>query len=226
MVEQDWRTSGRSRRPRLGSAVGRSGGRRRQEALFVDWGGAPITQLLRFRTGGSATAVLHRHEIVSRAKERGGLDLGEDEVLLTHLRQVRTGEHTIKLAGTEEPLVPFTGDGDRVGHEDEKGRVSEVIEVLNERFASSSATATSYFEQIEATLAEDAELTEQAQANEIDNFRFGFEQKFEAAVIDRQFANEEPFNKIMDDPEFSSAIKDLLLQTLHKRLSGQDDTAF
>src|SRR5206468_9419924 len=43
-------------------------------------------------------------------KERGGLDLGEDEVTLTHLRQVKTGEHTIKLKADDEPLNAFGGD--------------------------------------------------------------------------------------------------------------------
>jgi hypothetical protein len=53
--------------PGFAAQWGRSGGRRKQDGLFASWGGAPTTQLLRFRTGGNATAVLHRHEIVSRA---------------------------------------------------------------------------------------------------------------------------------------------------------------
>jgi type I restriction enzyme, R subunit len=159
-------------------------------------------------------------------EERGGLDLGEDEVVLTHLRQVKTGDHTIKLSGTDEPLVAFTGDGDSEGHVDEKSRLSEVIEVLNERFGLELGDSDKlYFEQIEATLAEDQELQEQAQANEIDNFRFGFEQKFEAAVIDRQFANEALFKKIMDDPEFSSAIRDLLVRRVYERLIEEGNAA-
>jgi type I restriction enzyme R subunit len=154
-------------------------------------------------------------------QEKGGLDLGEEELVLTHLRHVKTGDHSIELSGSDEPLVAFTGDGAGDTHEDERGRLSEVIDVLNERFGLDLGDADKlYIEQIEATLAEDQELQEQAQANEIDNFRFGFDKKFEAAVIDRQFANEELFKKVMDDPEFSSAIRDLLLETLYKRLSG------
>ena len=152
-------------------------------------------------------------------RDKGGLDLGEDELVLTHLRQVKTGEHHITLTASDEPLASFTGEGDET--EDEKGRLSEVIEILNERFGLDLGDADKlYIEQIEATLAEDQELQEQAKANEIENFRFGFEQKFEAAVIDRQFANEELFKKMMDDPEFSSAIKELLLETLYKRLAA------
>ena len=46
---------------------GRSGGRRRQAALWRAWGGAPTTRLLRFADGGSRAAVAQRHEAVERA---------------------------------------------------------------------------------------------------------------------------------------------------------------
>ena len=159
-------------------------------------------------------------------EDRGGLDLGEHEVVLTHLRQVKTGEHTIELRGTDEPLTAFTGAGDAGTREDEKGPLSEVIAVLNDRFGLELGDADKlYIAQIEETLAEDGELQEQAQANALDNFRFGFEQKFEAAVIERQFANEELFKKIMDDDEFNAAIRDLLLKRVYERLSEEGQAA-
>jgi type I restriction enzyme R subunit len=156
-------------------------------------------------------------------EEPGGLDLGEDEIVLTHLRQVKTGQHEIGLTGTEEPLEAFGGDGTGSTHEPEMGKLSEVVELLNERFGMSLTDADQlYFDQIEETLVQSPELQKQAQANEIDNFRFGFEQKFEAAVIDRQGANEELFKKIMDDPEFGSLIKEFLLTKVYGRLAGGD----
>jgi hypothetical protein len=51
--------------PILLAEWGRSAGRRKQEALFAAWGGAPTTYLLRFRTGGSKVA--RRHTVVERA---------------------------------------------------------------------------------------------------------------------------------------------------------------
>jgi type I restriction enzyme R subunit len=154
-------------------------------------------------------------------EEPGGLDLGEDEIVLTHLRQVKTGEHAIGLTGTDEALEAFGGDGTGPTHEPETGRLSEVVELLNERFGMSLTDADQlYFDQIEETLVKSPELQKQAQANEIDNFRFGFEQKFDAAVIDRQDANEELFKKIMDDPEFGSLVKEFLLTKVYGRLAG------
>jgi type I restriction enzyme, R subunit len=103
-----------------------------------------------------------------------------------------------------------------------QGRLSEVIDVLNERFGMSLNEADKlYFKQIEQTLASNEELREQAHANEIDNFRFGFDQKFEAAVVDRQSANEELFKKLMDDPEFNTAVRELLLKRVYERLADE-----
>jgi type I restriction enzyme R subunit len=155
-------------------------------------------------------------------KERGGLDLGEDEVTLTHLRQVKTGEHTIKLKPTDEPLDAFTGDGTGPTPEPETGRLSEVIDVLNERFGLTLTEADKlYFDQIEETLVKSDELKAQAKANEIDNFRFPFEQQFDAAVVDRQEANEELFKKLLEEPEFRNAVKGLLLERVYERLMDE-----
>jgi type I restriction enzyme R subunit len=159
-------------------------------------------------------------------KEHGGLDLGEDELTLTHLRQVKTGEHTIKLKRSEEPVDAFTGDSTGPRYEPEKGRLSEVIDVLNERFGLNLTEADElYFEQIEETLVTSDELLAQAKANEIDNFRFPFEQQFDAAVVDRQEANEELFKKILEDPEFHDAVKALLLRRVYERLTDDEPAA-
>jgi len=139
---------------------------------------------------------------------------------------VKTGEHTIKLKPKDDPLEAFSDDGTGPMHEPEKGKLSEVIDVLNERFGLTLTEADQlYFDQIEETLVQSPELQKQAQANEIDNFRFGFEQKFEAAVIDRQGANEELFKKIMDEPEFGSLIKEFLLTKVYGRLSGEGEAS-
>jgi type I restriction enzyme, R subunit len=159
-------------------------------------------------------------------EERGGLDLGEDDLLLTHLRHVKTGDHVIELTATDEPLVSFTGTGDHDRDEEQRARLSQVVEILNERFGTELGPADRlYIEQIGETLAADAELQEQAQANALDNFRFGFDQKFEAAVIDRHGANDELFKKIMDDPGFNAAVRELLLPAVYARLTASQPTS-
>jgi type I restriction enzyme R subunit len=155
-------------------------------------------------------------------RERGGLDLGEGELTLTHLRQVKTGEHTIKLKPSEEPLEAFAGDEAGPAHDPEKGKLSEVIDALNERFGLTLTEGDQlYFDQIEETLVKSDELQAQAKANEIGNFRFPFEQQFDAAVVDRQEANEELFKKLLEEPEFRDAVKDILLRKVYGRLTHE-----
>ena len=50
----------------LGAQLVRSAGRGRQSALWASWGGAPTTQLLRFRDASNRAAVKRRHDELAR----------------------------------------------------------------------------------------------------------------------------------------------------------------
>ncbi len=50
----------------FGSQLVRSAGRRRQAALWASWGGAPTTQILRFRGASNRVAVQRRHTQLRR----------------------------------------------------------------------------------------------------------------------------------------------------------------
>jgi type I restriction enzyme R subunit len=157
-----------------------------------------------------------------REEGDGGLDLGEEELVLTHLRIIKTGEHNIGLMADEEPLFAIGGDGTGRDEDKPRGRLSEVIQTINERFGIDLTDADQlYFEQIGETLAQDKELQEQAAANELETFKYGFEQKFEAAVIDRQEANEELFRKLIDNEDFRDVVSDFLLKQVYERLVAE-----
>jgi hypothetical protein len=51
----------------FGAQLVRSAGRTRQAALWASWGGAPTTQMLRFRDAQNPTAVQRRHEQLIQA---------------------------------------------------------------------------------------------------------------------------------------------------------------
>jgi hypothetical protein len=53
--------------PLIAAEWARSGGRRKQDALWAKWGGPPTTKLLRFSGGGSAVEVGQRHKDVQHA---------------------------------------------------------------------------------------------------------------------------------------------------------------
>jgi len=103
--------------------------------------------------------------------------------------------------------------------EEKKARLSEIIEILNERFGMDLTEADKlYFDQIEEELAGDSKLVEQARTNTIDNFKYGFEEVFLNTLIKRMDQNQELFTKMMDDEEFSKVVKNLLLEKVYNRL--------
>lgn len=148
------------------------------------------------------------------------LDLGDD-VVLTHLRTELRETASLSLRVGEPELAGYSGEGRGKEHERLKAKLSEIIQVLNERFGTDfKADDELYFDQIREALVLDEELQTEARANTLENFRFGFERSFESKVIERRDANEEIFNRLMDDREFLAAVKELLVTEVYRRIRG------
>ena len=76
-----------------------------------------------------------------------------------------------------------------------------------------------FFTQIEEELVADEKLSEQAKNNSIDNFKFGFEDKFLNKLIERMDSNQDIFTKIMDDKSFGDVVKEWMLLKVYNRLN-------
>lgn len=50
-------------------------------------------------------------------------------------------------------------------------------------------------------------------------FKFGFEDLFIRTLVARMGQNEEIFARIMDDKEFATQVKDVLMRSVYKRLN-------
>ena len=68
-------------------------------------------------------------------------------------------------------------------------------------------------------LVADEKLSEQAKNNSIDNFKFGFEDKFLNKLIERMDSNQDIFTKIMDDKSFGDVVKEWMLLKVYNRLN-------
>jgi type I restriction enzyme R subunit len=158
-------------------------------------------------------------------EESRGLDLSED-VELTHLRTELQGEFDLSLDEGSETLPGFRGDAGGRQNDPSWVRLSSLIEQLNERFGTSFTQADQlYFDQLEEALVEDEELQAQAHANTLDNFRFGFDKSFEDNIVDRRAANEELFNRLVNEPEFGDVARRYLMQRVYERLREDDEAA-
>jgi type I restriction enzyme R subunit len=147
----------------------------------------------------------------------GRLDLGS-EVELTHLRLEKTSE-TQQITpdhGVGELSAIYSGKGKEA--EEEKERLSAIIEVLNERFGMALGTADQFFfDQLEATWLGDEQLVAQARANPIENFRLVFADRFIKSIVERMDDNADIFGKILDEPAFQAAVMDHYLRRVFEQ---------
>jgi type I restriction enzyme R subunit len=141
-------------------------------------------------------------------------------VALEYYRLQKIREGTIVLEkDSESALHPITEAGTK-NEKEELARLSEIIEILNDKFGTDFTDADKYFfTQIEEELVGDEKLSEQAKNNSIDNFKFGFEDTFLNKLIERMDNNQDIFTKIMDDKPFGDVVKEWMLYKVYHRLN-------
>jgi len=146
----------------------------------------------------------------------------DDEVTLEYYRLQRINGEGLHLEqGTEGELHPLSEAGTVVDRE-ETAALSEIIEQMNERFGTDFTENDLYFIQavVEDMVGEES-LYNQANSNTIDNFKFGFEEKFIDMVIKRRELNDKMFVRLMDDNAIREFVIKYMLPIVYKRLRGK-----
>ena len=75
------------------------------------------------------------------------------------------------------------------------------------------------FDQIYEDLIADNNLATQAKSNSIENFKFGFDDKFMDASINRMEQNQDIFTKMMNDKEFGAIVQNYLMKKVYNQLN-------
>lgn len=143
-----------------------------------------------------------------------------DEVSLEYYRLQRIAETHIAM----ETMGEYGLDGEiEAGirmKKDEKAALSEIIDVLNKRFSTEFNDADKlFFDAIEEELFADDKLRQQAQANSIENFKFGFDDIYMDKAISRMEQNQDIFSKMMDDKEFGGLVRNYMLKKVYERFN-------
>ena len=144
----------------------------------------------------------------------------DDDVELQYYRLQKISEGQIDLStGDGKPLK---GPGDvGTGQDDPTVKLSELIDLLNDRFGTSFTQADQlFFDQIQEEALESDALKNAAAANSKDDFRYVFEKAFEGLVIDRMEGNEEIFGKLMADGEFRKLAVGHLMNRVYTSLKS------
>lgn len=142
-----------------------------------------------------------------------------DDVALEYYRNEKAFEGSISLDTTGgEHLYP-TQHGGSGRIEEEKERLSSIIDRMNDRFGTDFTEADKLSrDQIIEDMKADEELVQKAQNNTKDNFKFSFERTFLDFVISRMQSNENFFSKILENPDFKDYLMDDMIDEVYRDL--------
>jgi type I restriction enzyme R subunit len=143
----------------------------------------------------------------------------DDEVQLRYYRLQKISEGSIDLhVGEPEPLY---GPGE-VGTgqiRDEEIELSQLIDLLNERFGTDFRPADQlFFDQVREQAVADDTLRQAALVNTLEDFKYIFDKALEGLLIDRMDGNEEIFAKLMNDDKFRDVAARHLLRQVYDQI--------
>ena len=150
----------------------------------------------------------------------------DDEVRLEYYRLQKISEGSISLAGGDAHVLDGpTEVGSGAVHE-ESVPLSQLIDVVNERFGTDFNQADQlFFDQIvEAAMSDDG-LRQAAAVNPEDKFELVFRNLLERLFVERMDQNEEIFVRYMNDQPFQQLVSEWLASQAYQRLRDGDEVS-
>jgi type I restriction enzyme, R subunit len=134
---------------------------------------------------------------------------------------VRDGSIALK-AGEEAPVYGPTEAGMKRS-ESEQVKLSEIIDLLNERFGTDFKKADQLaIDSVAEELKADQAVQQHAAVNPIDNFALAVKAKIEGAFVDRMDKNADIAARFLNDADFRAVLTDYLVRKVHSELAGRD----
>lgn len=138
-----------------------------------------------------------------------------DEVALQYYRLERVSSGAIEVReGDPQPIKSPTDVGTGKA-KDVKAPLSEIIEVLNERFGTHFTEEDRlFFQQIKEKACKDSQVIQTALANPLDKFELGIRKLIEDFMIERMAENDEIVTRYMTDQEFQGSAFPILAKEI------------
>jgi type I restriction enzyme R subunit len=147
----------------------------------------------------------------------------DGEVALKYYRLDKISEGAIALRLGEPGVVYSPTDVGTHKAKDDEAQLSEIIEVLNDRFGTEFNKADQIlFDQFIAAAKLDDEVVQRANANALDNFALSMKDKVENLMVDRMDQNQEIVTRYLNDPQFQQVAFRLLVRRIYDEIRGSE----
>ena len=142
---------------------------------------------------------------------------GDIELKFYRLEKVSGGKIDL-TEGNAEPVEGAQEVGTR--QPDKEVQLSQLIDTLNQRFATEFTPADQlFFDQIEATALEDKAIKQAAVVNTKDNFAPVLERHLEDLFLQRIEGNEKIFMEVMNNEELRQIVFQNLLNHIYEKIN-------
>ncbi len=155
-------------------------------------------------------------------RDNSAVNLG-DEVGLQYYRLQRVFSGAIELGegvgeyGVKSPVDVGSGKA-----QEEKAPLSEIIEVLNDRFGTSFTEEDRlFFAQIQEKATSHPQVIQLRQANPFDKFQLGLRKMIEDLMIQRMGENDKIVTRYMDDKAFENAAFGVLSKVIYEAIPSK-----
>lgn len=147
----------------------------------------------------------------------------DDDVALEYYRLQKMSDGDLVLAIQGEAGIRPLSEVGISREKEEKGKLSEIIQTLNDRFGTDFTEADKLFlDQIREECLNDETLQQQALNNTEENFMLGLRDKFQDKAIDRMDSNSVMFEKIMENKAMRNVIVASMAKELYRMIRGEE----
>ncbi|TAK36454.1 MAG: DEAD/DEAH box helicase [Chloroflexota bacterium] len=149
-----------------------------------------------------------------------------DEVELQYYRLERVFSGAIDLREGDTQYVKSPGEVGTGKAKDEQAPLSEIIEVLNERFGTQFTEEDRlFFQQVKEKACRDDQVIQTALANSLDKFELGIRKLIEDLMIERMAENDKIVTRYMADMEFQGSAFPILAKEIFDAVRARAATA-
>jgi type I restriction enzyme R subunit len=148
----------------------------------------------------------------------------DDEVQLRYYRIEKLSEGSIGLFAREGGTVRGPTEVGTMTARDERARLSEIVDTLNERFGTTFTRADQlFFDQVKEEAKVDDDIVEQALANQFENFAVSssLRRRIMDLMVERNDQNAALVAKYIDEDEFQRLAFRLLAKRIYDEIRGE-----